>query len=63
LKNIVEASSAIAAPPAKALPMPLALCSINAKPDAAALPDIASNAAATDQLTIVCLIIMISSPD
>jgi hypothetical protein len=32
LENIVEASSAIAAPPAYALPKPLILCSTSANP-------------------------------
>ena len=60
LKNTVLASSALAEPPAKAFPKPLALCSISAKPEADAAPDITSNALATDQLIIVCLNIMIS---
>lgn len=39
LENIVEASSAAAAPPANALPRPLGLISNSWKPDANAMPE------------------------
>src|SRR5512147_2774471 len=54
LVKTTVASSAAAAPPAKALPSPL-LCTIRAKPDAAALPDMASKATTMDTANNDCL--------
>jgi hypothetical protein len=53
---MVLASSADAAPPAKALPVPLPLCSISANPDAPASPAASpTNAPPTANATHVLL--------
>ncbi len=61
LKKMVVASSAPAEPPANAFPKPL-LCSISANADAAAFPDITSNAPATDILINDCFNFIFASP-